>query len=169
MIDKWAGMLWMRFKDIYGQKWLSLFQGDEAIESWRVTWASGLNVTVEQIQYALSRIGTDYPDWPPTFGQFKSLCEAAPRPYISLPVPKREPQPDRIADLRKAAAGIKTPAGPWWTVDRVRNQAQVNYIILQANHFGRMSPAGRFYDQCVDAGIINDCKFVQRMREPGED
>lgn len=65
--------------------------------------------------------------------------------------------------------------GPYWTVDRIRNQAQVDHIIRQANHFGPMSIAGRFYADCLTAGAIADCKFVHSsrrptpMREPGED
>lgn len=58
-------------------------------------------------------------------------------------------------------------SGPWWTPAKVRNQQQVDFIVMQANHFGPMSVAGRFLDECREAGVIVGKEL--RMREPGED
>lgn len=156
MTDRFAGMLWQRFKDLYGQKWIALFQGDEAIESWRVTWASGLDVTADEIKHALARIGTEYPEWPPSFGQFKALCSDAPKPYVALPPPaKVAPSPERAKALSEAVAQIARRSEPWWTPDQVENERQVSLICMQADRFGRESQAGRFLDQCKSAGVIS--------------
>lgn len=157
MTDKWAGVLWQRFKDMYGQKWISLFQGDEAIEMWRVTWASGLQVDADQIKYALSLIGAEFPDWPPTFGQFKALCESMPKKHLALPPPpKGKPSHEVMEKFRNAVAKIGTRSGPWWIPERVRNWGQVNFIVIQANRFGHLSPAARFLQECKDFGCITE-------------
>lgn len=90
------------------------------------------------------------------------------RNYIEPPAKRYQPTAEQRQILRDFIT--RTPnTGPWWTVERVRNQAQVDHIIRQANHFGQGSVAGEFYDQCRKAGIIVDCRYVQRQREPGED
>lgn len=165
MIDQWAGLLWVRFKDLYGQKWVSLFQGDEAIESWRVTWASGLHADADQIKFALSRIGTEHPEWPPTFGQFKALCDAMPKPYIALAAPKIVPSPERAEEFRKAVAGRRQRMGAYWTPDKVVNAAQVDFIVQQARHFGSMSSADRFLDECKAFGCIS---AENQLQKPGK-
>lgn len=167
MTDKWAGVLWQRFKDLYGQKWIALFQGDEAIETWRVTWASGLDVTAEQIRHALSLIGTQFPDWPPTFGQFKGLCDSAPKPYVQIAPPKYiAPTPESKERFARVLATLGKPkTGHYWTPDKVENDAQVNFIIIQANRFGPASDAGRFLAECKAYGCIgadNQLQFVPR-------
>lgn len=164
MTDKWAGVLWQRFKDLYGQKWLCLFQGDEAIESWRITWATGLQVGADQLKYALSRLSIDHPEWPPTFGQFKGLCDAMPKPYIALPPPQKIPRSDAVTDeFKKALQGFGSRNGPWWKPERVRNWAQANFIVLQAQRFGALSQAGQFLQECKEYGCISeDNQFVGR-------
>jgi len=171
MTEQWAGVLWQRFRDLYGHKWAGLFQGDEAIESWRITWAQGLDVSAEQIKFALSRIGSEFPDWPPTFGQFKSLCGCAPKSVVlALRKPEyRKPSEAIMNELKRVA---KTrPTGEWWTVDKVENEFQVAHIVRQAQHFGALSPASRFLDECKAAGIItHDNRLgVLNRREPGQD
>ena len=154
----------MRFKDLYGQKWVSLFQGDESIETWRVTWASGLDVSAEQIKHALSLIGSEYPEWPPTFGQFKALCLSMPAPYIALPAPVREqPSPEALQRLRDAVKGIGKRKGQWWTPERVVNASQVNLIVIQANKFGPNSDAGRFLAECKAYGCISSDNRIQKV------
>ena len=70
-----------------------------------------------------------------------------------------------IEELKASLA--KARSGPWWAPERVKNQRQVDFIIMQANHFGAMSAADRFLQDCKAAGVIEEGKL--RMREPGED
>lgn len=164
MTDQWAALLWQRFKDLYGQKWLSLFAGDDEVMTWRSTWGSGLKFDAEEIKYALSRLGSDFPDWPPTFGQFKQLCEAMPKPYLSLPAPpKVKPAPECMQALLSAAQGERK--GPWWAPERVVNSQQVNLIVVQAQRFGPDSMQGRFLDQCKAYGCIGSDNQFQRVQK----
>lgn len=156
MTEQWVSALWQRFKDHYGQKWMGLFQGPEAIESWRITWAS-LDVEASQIKFALSCLATDFPDWPPTFGQFKALCGRLPLDNL-LPAPvveRVQPSPETLEKFRAAAANMGRPKR-FWVPENVVNSSQVNFIVLQAQHFGPMSAAGRFLDECKAAGVIGE-------------
>ena len=62
----------------YGHKWSSLFpEGDLALyEESKSMWAEEMGgLTMEQIKYALDIVVDNYPEWPPTVGQFKQLCK----------------------------------------------------------------------------------------------
>lgn len=65
----------------------------------------------------------------------------------------------------------RRPDEQWWMPERVKNQRQVDFIVLQARHFGERSRAGEFLQQCQAAGIItNDYQLgALNMREPGQD
>lgn len=72
----------------------------------------------------------------------------------------------RIAPTLRARVG-----GPYWAPDKVRNQQQVDFIRLQADHFGLLSAAERFLRDCQVVGIItHDYRLgTLNMRQPGED
>lgn len=76
------------------------------------------------------------------------------------------PQPAPAHAMEKIKALVReTPAGPWWRPERVKNQAQVDFIIRQADHFGPGSSAGRFLQECIDAGVIEGKKLATKQRE----
>ena len=106
----------------------------------------------------------------------KCVCGwIVPPPTVAKPVyvapeeyKRRDPTPEQLAAIRKlASSGPRT--GAYWTVSKVVNQTQVDHIIRQANHFGPISAAGRFHQDCMDAGVIVDGRYTPRMRNPGED
>ena len=124
------------------------------MDSWVETW-SVLECDVDSMKAALARLPTEFPEWPPTFGQFKALLNNQSKPYVALPAPiKTQPSPEQAEQLEnfikaKAKTGLQ-----WWTPDRVRNQQQVDFIILQSNHFGKNSQAHHFLQDCRAAGVI---------------
>lgn len=85
-----------------------------------------------------------------------------PRDAPAMPdyMPERVlPTPETMSAFRQAARGFGYTGGRWWTPERVRNQQQVNFIILQAQRFGPGSMAGRFLAECRAAGVIVDNKL----------
>ena len=96
---------------MYGNKMASMW-GDcpkaDLMDAWR-TGMEGL--TSAQIKGALDTMLTAYPDWPPTLGQFLSLCKpvvpAAHRPFVSLPRQKHDKIP---ADIKEK---IDSLIGKW--------------------------------------------------------
>ena len=152
MDRKWTVRLGQVFKNQYAQKFTSVFKDENEISSWVETW-SALECDVDSMKAALARLPTEFPEWPPTFGQFKTLLvdhtvvvRALPPPVKSLPTPEQ---------VEKLNATIKkSPGGRWWTTDKVVNQAQVDFIIRQANHFGNGSAADKFLRDCREVGVI---------------
>jgi hypothetical protein len=139
---------------MYAQKFTSSFKDETEIQGWIDLW-SGLECDVESMQAALKLLPTQFPEWPPTLGQFKSLLTNQSKPYVALPPPvKTKPNAEQAAALERVATAKLNPRMPWWTPDRVRNQQQVDFIILQANHFGKDSHAADFLRDCRAAGVI---------------
>ena len=163
MNEKWVSALWQRMKDVYGQKWTSLFQGAEAIESWRITWGQGMaGFSAEQWSHGVSRMATAYPEWPPTLGQFRELCFIPQKPMLALPKPAERTNPfvqDKINALLKA--GDK---GPWrWTPDKVVNETQLRHVVEAAQR--GYPPGVAFLEKCKRAGVITeDNKLAKRER-----
>ena len=155
MKRSWSVRLHEIFKNSYAQKFTSLFKEESEIESWLDLW-SQLACDVHSMQAALARLPTEFPDWPPTFGQFKALLESQPVPYLSLPLlVKTQPSPEQAEKLESLIKAKTKTGGQWWTPERVRNQQQVDFIILQANHFGKDSQAANFLRDCRAAGVIS--------------
>lgn len=156
----WIDRIWSRFSATYAHKFVSLFQTEGSVEIWRASWAAGLTgVTAEQIKYALEKMLDHYAEWPPGLGQFRQLCQESPKPVLqALPEPKRVKSAEQLADLMAATKPRRS--GPFWTIDRVVNQTQVDHVVRQALHFGDESPAGRFLGACIAAGAIVGQKFV---------
>jgi hypothetical protein len=154
MNRKWTVRLSQLFKNQYAQKFTSVFKDESEMDSWVETW-SALECDVDSMKAALARLPTEFPEWPPTFGQFKALLNNQSKPYVALPAPiKTQPSPEQAEQLEnfikaKAKTGLQ-----WWIPDRVRNQQQVDFIILQANHFGENSQANHFLQDCRAAGVI---------------
>ena len=154
MNRKWTVRLSQLFKNQYAQKFTSVFKDESEMDSWVETW-SALECDVDSMKAALARLPTEFPEWPPTFGQFKALLESQPVPYLSLPPPvKTQPSPEQAEKLESLIKAKTKSGGQWWTPDKVRNQQQVDFIILQANHFGKDSQAANFLRDCRAAGVI---------------
>jgi hypothetical protein len=154
MNKSWSVRLHQVFKGMYAQKFTSSFKDETEIEGWIELW-SGLECDVESMQAALKLLPTQFPEWPPTLGQFKALLTNQSKPYVALPPPvKTKPNAEQAEILRKVATAAVNPRMPWWTPDKVRNQAQVDFIVMQAKHFGKDSDAGRFLYDCISAGVI---------------
>lgn len=73
--------------------------------------------------------------------------------YRLPPEAKWTPPPKPLVGAIKRGMARRAP-GPYWTPDRVVNHAQVAHIVRQAQTFGPISVAGRFLQQCIDAGVI---------------
>ena len=60
----------------YGHKWASLYPDEEIYAEAKKDWSVELGgISLEQIKYALDIVVDNYPEWPPTVGQFKQLCK----------------------------------------------------------------------------------------------
>jgi len=66
--------LWERMVEMYGSK-LSSQYGDTPPESWLIV---AQEIPVERFRIALNRIRAEHPEWPPTLGQFESVCRIRP-------------------------------------------------------------------------------------------
>ena len=161
MDRKWAVRLGQVFKNSYGQKFTTSFKDENEIEGWIETWAQ-LDCDLVAMQAALKILPTQFPEWPPTLGQFKALLTNQSKPYVALPPPvKTKPNSEQAEILRKVATAAANPRMPWWTPDKVRNQAQVDFIVMQARHFGDASDAGQFLRQCKEECIISKDNILE--------
>ena len=161
MIRSWSVRLHQVFKGMYAQKFTSSFKDETEIQGWIDLWSS-LDCDVESMQAALQILPTQFPEWPPTLGQFKALLTNQSKPYIALPPPvKTKPNAEQAEILRKVATAAVNPRMPWWTPDKVRNQAQVDFIVMQARHFGDASDAGQFLRQCKEECIISKDNILE--------
>jgi len=62
---------------VYGQKWTSLVIDEQMLNDMQQVWGHHLrDVDLDQMKTALDRLPTEYPNWPPTVGQFLELCKA---------------------------------------------------------------------------------------------
>ena len=155
MDRKWTVRLGQVFKNQYAQKFTSVFKDEDEINSWVETW-SALECDVDSMKAALKQLPVQFPDWPPTLGQFQALLQN--KPKLLLPAPpleRTQPSAEQAAALERVATAKLNPRMPWWTVDKVKNQQQVDFIVMQARHFGKDSDAGQFLRKCQDAGVIN--------------
>lgn len=154
MIRSWSVRLHQVFKGMYAQKFTSSFKDEGEIEGWIDLWSS-LECDADSMQAALKMLPSQFPEWPPTLGQFKALLGNQSKPYVSLPPPpKTQPNAEQAAILQKVATAAANPRMPWWTPDKVRNQKQVDFIVMQARHFGEASDAGQFLKKCQQVGVI---------------
>lgn len=160
MIRSWSVRLHQVFKSMYAQKFSSLFKDESEIEGWIDTWAQ-LDCDAESVQAALKQLPVQFPDWPPTLGQFQALLQNKPKLLLpGPPVERTQPSAEQAAALQKVATAKLNPRMPWWTPDKVKNQQQVDFIVMQARHFGAGSDAGQFLRKCQDAGVINGMELA---------
>ena len=90
----------------YGSKWTSLIQNEDAENAMRNVWGSTLHsVDPVVIKSVLDRLPVEYPNWPPTVGQFLELSKAGHDPTMQPGLPK--PRGDEKIAL-ESLAEIKT-------------------------------------------------------------
>lgn len=97
----------------YTHKWSSQIPDDGMYELMKKCWAEDLaTVPREFIKQALSLCSKEYPEWPPTVGQFKQLCNVG-RDPILIPPERQLEKPrdeklalDSLAEMKKIL-GVK--------------------------------------------------------------
>ena len=95
----------------YGVKWTSLIQNEDAENAMRNTWGETLmDIDPVVIKIVLNRLPTEYPNWPPTVGQFLALCKAGNDPTMqqTLPKPRGDEKiaMDALAEMKRIV-GVK--------------------------------------------------------------
>ena len=84
----------------YGSRWTSLIQTEEAENVMRRVWGDTLKeIDMQTIKNALDSLPKNYPNWPPTVGQFLELC----KPPDQLPEFAALPRPEGDPDLADKA------------------------------------------------------------------
>ena len=64
----------------YAHKWTSCFPDKVTLEAAKNEWSKQLGeYSTQHIAYAVDNVVDEYPEWPPTIGQFKKLCRSAER------------------------------------------------------------------------------------------
>jgi hypothetical protein len=94
---------------IYGQKWTSLVIDEQMLVDMQTVWGHHLrDINLDQVKIALDRLPREYPNWPPTVGQFAELCEACKVvPYNpQLPKPRTEAMEKAAEEAFKQLRGI---------------------------------------------------------------
>lgn len=69
--------LFNRLGDKYPRLWRQSFNGPAAIRSWKETWAETFvreGITPADVKVGLANVAAQYPDFPPTEGQFLLCC-----------------------------------------------------------------------------------------------
>ncbi len=88
----------------YGHKWTSLITDDGTMELMKRCWSEDLrNIPGDAIGEALVKCTREFPEWPPTVGQFKQLCEIGRDPAMMPALPA--PEPERDHDLAMSSFG----------------------------------------------------------------
>ena len=74
---------------VYGQKWTSLLIDEQMIDDMQKVWGHHLRDADEaSVKTALQKMPSEYPDWPPTVGQFLALCKVGRDPDMQPKLPK---------------------------------------------------------------------------------
>ena len=73
----------------YGHKWTSLITDEATLHSMELAWGSALEgINPMAIKQALDRLPSMNPNWPPTVGQFKEICNVGQDPVLLPQLPK---------------------------------------------------------------------------------
>lgn len=74
---------------MYGQKWTSLITDEGTLHAMELIWGKVLSkVDPAQIKVSLDRLPDEYPDWPPTVGQFRAVCKIGKDSQMQPALPK---------------------------------------------------------------------------------
>ena len=89
MSDKILVRLFAVLSAQYGNRWTSLIQNEASDNAMRKVWGETLvDVEPEVIKSVLDRLPTEYPNWPPTVGQFLELTKVGKDPNMKPALPK---------------------------------------------------------------------------------
>jgi len=104
--DKLLNRLFAVLGAQYGQKWTSLIQNEDSENAVRNVWGQGLkDIDPAKMKSALDSLPFEYPDWPPTLGQFLALCKVGDDPSMrfQLPKPRGDEQiaTEALAEMKK--------------------------------------------------------------------
>ena len=85
---------------VYGQKWSSLVIDEQMLNDMQQVWGHHLrNVDLDQMKLALDILPKEYPNWPPTVGQFAELCDACKKTEYNPQLPKpRTEASEKVAE-----------------------------------------------------------------------
>lgn len=95
MNEKLINRIFAYFSALYGQKWTSLVQNDDSMILAVNVWGKTLDgIEPETIKSVLEKLPAEYPNWPPTVGQFLALCKVGhdPAMHPQLPKPRGDEQ-----------------------------------------------------------------------------
>ena len=89
MNDKIITRLFAVLSAQYGSKFTQLLQNEDAENAMRQVWGDALkDCDALVIKSALDRLPVDYPDWPPTVGQFLAITKVGRDPSMQPQLPK---------------------------------------------------------------------------------
>lgn len=97
----------------YGHKWTSLITDDGTLQLMVHCWANDLSsVPGDAIKEALVKCTSEFPEWPPTVGQFKQLCMVGRDPTLIPPARQLEKPRDHALAMdsieqMKSILGVK--------------------------------------------------------------
>lgn len=126
----------------YGSKWLSMWAGvpEDAVKA---DWSEQLAaVTPAGVRFALDNLPDEFP---PTVGQFRSLCLTQQRPELqapALPAPSREGLKRIASELQAGRVELETPAE--WMQRLRRDVLAGNASMARLRHY-RIAAANGYY------------------------
>ncbi len=122
---------------MYLEKFSRFFPDQETIDDWCATWGEGLaGITGEEIKYGLEIVVKQH-QWPPTMGEFRACCKAAPKPVLrTLEAPRHGKSPyaeECMAKIREMLDNPKKP-GTWWkaeVLDKAKRGDRVSVAAME--------------------------------------
>jgi hypothetical protein len=97
MNDRIITRLFGALQAIYGHKWSSLVVDEDMLNGMIDVWGRTLvDIDPMRIKQVLDTLPNEYPNWPPTVGQFLQLCNVGQNKdlpeFKSLPKPEADPK-----------------------------------------------------------------------------
>ena len=91
---------------LYGHKWSSLIVDDDMLNTMMNAWGHTLaDIEPQTIKTVMDKLPMEYPNWPPTVGQFLELCkvgkEPAMRPQLPKPRGNEQIALDALAEMKR--------------------------------------------------------------------
>lgn len=154
----WMERLFSRLTALYGNRMTTMW-GDVPQAEVMDAWRQGLRgIEPDAIALALLSVTDQYPDWPPTLGQFAALCKPPPTPrahreFPKLGPPKKHgPVPPEVSARINAILAQPRPHPKAWAEE-----------ILRLHEQGR-------YDLYIGIEMAKEALGITtRNRQPGED
>ncbi len=105
MEQRYLERIFLRFSHAYGTRFTSYFADQATKDDWLNCFNAMLEekrIAPNEIKYAIGEMIIKHPSFPPSMGEFLSLCLAGrkPEPFIALPMPSIDEE--RIRDMASA-------------------------------------------------------------------